>query len=210
MVDAGAGVEVLARDADGNPVAVRQGRVLATAFHPELTGIGGSIGSCSRSARRRDARRDRGRADDPQRPHHRSAGAGGPLAAGPHLADGYRRAPGRAGTERHAPRISIAALIPSWLPLRPASLHLVAEVGRRAGRLCRAIEEPRREDWAIIELDAAEGPMATEIRFDLLQALVEEGPQRNVARFHAACADVPENMELFGQVGFMAYAQEEI
>jgi len=31
-------VEVLARDADGAPVAVRQGRVLATAFHPELTG----------------------------------------------------------------------------------------------------------------------------------------------------------------------------
>ena len=31
-------VEVLARDPDGNPVAVRQGRVLATAFHPELTG----------------------------------------------------------------------------------------------------------------------------------------------------------------------------
>jgi 5'-phosphate synthase pdxT subunit len=34
----GPGVEVLARDADGTPVAVRQGRVLATAFHPELTG----------------------------------------------------------------------------------------------------------------------------------------------------------------------------
>ncbi|MGH2444975.1 MAG: pyridoxal 5'-phosphate synthase glutaminase subunit PdxT [Candidatus Limnocylindria bacterium] len=30
--------EVLARDPDGQPVAVRQGRVLATAFHPELTG----------------------------------------------------------------------------------------------------------------------------------------------------------------------------
>ena len=30
--------EVLARDPDGSPVAVRQGRVLATAFHPELTG----------------------------------------------------------------------------------------------------------------------------------------------------------------------------
>ncbi|HUF05804.1 MAG TPA: pyridoxal 5'-phosphate synthase glutaminase subunit PdxT [Candidatus Binatia bacterium] len=29
-------VEVLARDADGNPVAGRQGRVVATAFHPEL------------------------------------------------------------------------------------------------------------------------------------------------------------------------------
>lgn len=33
----GPDVEVLARDPDGRPVAVRQGRVLATAFHPELT-----------------------------------------------------------------------------------------------------------------------------------------------------------------------------
>jgi len=33
----GPGVEVLAR-ADGHVVAVRQGRVLATAFHPEVTG----------------------------------------------------------------------------------------------------------------------------------------------------------------------------
>jgi pyridoxal 5'-phosphate synthase pdxT subunit len=30
-------VEVLARDSDGRPIAVRQGRVIATAFHPELT-----------------------------------------------------------------------------------------------------------------------------------------------------------------------------
>lgn len=36
--DAGPGVEVLARDANGRPIAVRQGRILATAFHPELTG----------------------------------------------------------------------------------------------------------------------------------------------------------------------------
>ena len=38
VTDVGPGAEVLARDADGAPVAVRQGRVLATAFHPELTG----------------------------------------------------------------------------------------------------------------------------------------------------------------------------
>ena len=38
VVDVGPDVEVLGRDPDGNPVAVRQGRVLATAFHPELTG----------------------------------------------------------------------------------------------------------------------------------------------------------------------------
>jgi len=34
----GPGVEVLANDPNGRPIAVRQGRVLATAFHPELTG----------------------------------------------------------------------------------------------------------------------------------------------------------------------------
>lgn len=33
----GPGVEVLARLPDGTPVAARQGRLLATAFHPELT-----------------------------------------------------------------------------------------------------------------------------------------------------------------------------
>lgn len=33
----GAGVEVLARAADGEPVAVRAGRVAGLAFHPELT-----------------------------------------------------------------------------------------------------------------------------------------------------------------------------
>jgi 5'-phosphate synthase pdxT subunit len=36
--EVGPGVVVLARDATGAPIAVRQGRVLATAFHPELTG----------------------------------------------------------------------------------------------------------------------------------------------------------------------------
>ena len=38
VTDVGPRAEVLARDPDGAPVAVRQGRVLATAFHPELTG----------------------------------------------------------------------------------------------------------------------------------------------------------------------------
>ena len=34
--EAGDGVEVLA-EVDGHPVAVRQGNILAVAFHPELT-----------------------------------------------------------------------------------------------------------------------------------------------------------------------------
>jgi 5'-phosphate synthase pdxT subunit len=33
----GPDVEILARDPSDQPIAVRQGRVLATAFHPELT-----------------------------------------------------------------------------------------------------------------------------------------------------------------------------
>jgi len=38
VAEVGPAAEVLARDPDGQAVAVRQGRVLATAFHPELTG----------------------------------------------------------------------------------------------------------------------------------------------------------------------------
>jgi 5'-phosphate synthase pdxT subunit len=34
----GHGVDVLARLSDGSPVAVRQGSMVGTAFHPELTG----------------------------------------------------------------------------------------------------------------------------------------------------------------------------
>jgi hypothetical protein len=124
--------------------------------------------------------------------------------------EGYRRSLGVPAPTATLPRISLAALIPSWLPLRPASLHLVAEAGGELVGSCRALEEPHRDDWAIIELDAADGPMAAEIRYALLRALIDEAGQRNVARFHAACSDVRDNIELFGQLGFMAYAQEEI
>jgi 5'-phosphate synthase pdxT subunit len=37
VADVGPHAEVLARDTDGRPVAIRQGNVLATTFHPELT-----------------------------------------------------------------------------------------------------------------------------------------------------------------------------
>ncbi|MBT0768982.1 pyridoxal 5'-phosphate synthase glutaminase subunit PdxT [Kineosporia sp. J2-2] len=36
--EVGAGAEVLARSPEGHPVAVRQGNLLATSFHPEITG----------------------------------------------------------------------------------------------------------------------------------------------------------------------------
>ena len=124
--------------------------------------------------------------------------------------DAHRRSLGVPAPSTETQGISLSTLIPSWLPLRTPSVHLVAEVSGELVGSCRAIEEPHREDWVITELDAADGPMAAEIRYDLLRALVEEGARHDVARFHAACADVRENLELFGQAGFMAYAQEEI
>jgi hypothetical protein len=124
--------------------------------------------------------------------------------------EGFRRSLGVPARSAAPPRISLAALMPSWLPLRSPSVHMVAEWDGRLVGSCRAIEEPHRDDWVITELDAAESPMAAEVRFALLRAVIEEGGRREVARYHAACADVPENMELFGQLNFMAYAHEEI
>lgn len=125
-------------------------------------------------------------------------------------ADAHRRSLGVPAPTAETPRIGLSTLVPSWIPLRVPSGHLVAELDGALVGSCRAVEEPHRDDWFITELDAAEGPMANEIRFGLLGAIVEEAQRRDVARIHAACADVRENLELFGQSGFMAYAQEEI
>jgi len=124
--------------------------------------------------------------------------------------EAHRRSLGVPAPSNESPRISLSTLMPSWLPLRAPSVHLVAEVGGALVGSCRAVEEPHREDWVITELDADDDPMANEVRWELLSALVEEGQRNDVARFHAACADVRENLELFGQSSFMAYAQEEI
>lgn len=124
--------------------------------------------------------------------------------------DAHRRSLGVPAPTAETSGISLSTLVPSWLPLRNPSVHLVAELDGAIVGSCRAVEEPHRDDWVITELDAADGPMAGEIRYGLLSAVLEEGARHDVARFHAACADVRENLELFGQSGFMAYAQEEI
>ena len=125
-------------------------------------------------------------------------------------ADAHRRSLGVPAPTTDAPGISLASLMPSWLPLRQPSVHLVAETDGQIVGSCRAVEEPHRDDWVITELDADDGPLAPEMRFDLLEALVEEGARHGVSRFHAACGDVRDNLVLFGQAGFLAYAQEEI
>ncbi|MDH4333817.1 MAG: hypothetical protein OEW24_00890 [Chloroflexota bacterium] len=128
-----------------------------------------------------------------------------------HLSEeSHRRSLGVPTPPETLTRISLADLVRSWLPLRSPSVHLVAELDGKLVGSCRAIEEPHRDDWVITELDAADAPMAAEVRFALLQAVVEEGTKHNVARFHAACSDAPENLTLFQQIGFAAYAAEEI
>lgn len=124
--------------------------------------------------------------------------------------DAHRRSLGVPAPTAETPRFRLSDLIPSWLPLRAPSVHLVAEVDGEIVGSCRAVEEPHGDDWVITELDAADGPMAAEVRFGLLGALIEEAERNEVGRIHAACADVRENLELFGQARFMAYAQEEI
>ena len=124
--------------------------------------------------------------------------------------DADRRSLGLPGPSPRAAGVSLSVLLPSWMPLRATSVHLVLEEDGVIVGSCRALEEPRRDDWVVVELDAGEHPMAAEVRYELLEALLAEGGQRNVQRYHAACSDARENLELFTQLGFMPYAEEEI
>src|SRR5256885_17197665 len=74
--------------------------------------------------------------------------------------DAHRRSLGVPAPTATRPGISLATLIPTWLPLRPPSVHLVAESDGQLVGSCRAIEEPHRDDRGITEIDASDGPMA--------------------------------------------------
>ncbi len=49
---------------------------------------------------------------------------------------------------------------------------------------------------------------AGDIRYRLVQQLLREGAKRGAARFHVACADNDDNVELLMQAGFMRYGEE--
>jgi len=48
------------------------------------------------------------------------------------------------------------------------------------------------------------------VRFRLVQHLMRDGAKRGAARFHVACADADDNVELFMQAGFMRYGDEHV
>jgi hypothetical protein len=107
------------------------------------------------------------------------------------------------------------------LPLvafRPHDLLYVYESDRHVSGLVRAERESWRDDWTIVELDAI-GPAAVgprtrhgpgETRYRLVQQILREGQRRGASRFHVACADADDNVELFMQAGFVRYGEERV
>jgi hypothetical protein len=99
------------------------------------------------------------------------------------------------------------------LPLvafRPHDLLLVYEVDHRVAGLVRVERENWRDDWTFVELDAIGSGDSGEIRYRLVQQVLREGQKRGAARFHVACADADDNVELFMQAGFVRYGEERI
>lgn len=97
------------------------------------------------------------------------------------------------------------------LPLgafRPHDQIYVFEDARRLSGLARVERDASRDEWTIVELDAIGATDAGEIRYRLVSHLLRDGAKRAVTRFHVACADVTDNVELFMQAGFIRYGQE--
>jgi hypothetical protein len=120
------------------------------------------------------------------------------------------------GLPVNGPPIGVFSLF--RLPLvafRPHDLLFVYESDRHVAGLVRVERESWRDDWTIVELDAI-GPSDTgpsrpgEIRFRLVQQILREGQKRGAARFHVACADADDNVELFMQAGFARYGEERV
>lgn len=99
------------------------------------------------------------------------------------------------------------------LPLgafRPHDLLYVYERDGHIAGLLRVEREAPRDEWTVVELDAVGGQDAGETRFRLVQHLLRDGARRGAARFHVACADADDNVELFMQHGFMRYGDERL
>jgi len=99
------------------------------------------------------------------------------------------------------------------LPLGAFRPHDVLYVFERDGHvagLLRVERESPRDEWTVVELDAVGGLDAGDVRFRLVQHLLRDGAKRGVGRFHVACADADDNVELFMQAGFIRYGDEHL
>lgn len=115
------------------------------------------------------------------------------------------------GLPVNGPPIGVFSLF--RLPLvafRPHDLLFVYESDRHVAGLVRAERENWRDDWTIVELDAIGGSGPGEVRYRLVQQILREGQKRGAARFHVACSDADDNVELFMQAGFIRYGEERV
>src|SRR3954452_24380630 len=99
------------------------------------------------------------------------------------------------------------------LPLGAFTPHDVMYVYDRGGHiagLLRVERESSRDEWTVVELDAVGDMDAGEVRFRLVQHLLRDGQKRGGVRFHVACADADDNVELFMQAGFVRFGDERL
>ena len=109
------------------------------------------------------------------------------------------------------PRIGMFSLF--RLPLGAFTPHDVMYVYDRGGHvagLLRVVRESSRDEWTVVELDAVGDMDAGDVRFRLVQHLLRDGAKRGAERFHVACADADDNVELFMQAGFLRYGDERL
>ena len=109
------------------------------------------------------------------------------------------------------PRIGMFSLF--RLPLGAFTPHDVMYVYDRGGHvagLLRVERESSRDEWTVVELDAVGDMDAGDVRFRLVQHLLRDGAKRGAERFHVACADADDNVELFMQAGFVRYGDEQL
>jgi hypothetical protein len=109
------------------------------------------------------------------------------------------------------PRIGMFSLF--RLPLGAFSPNDVLYVFDRDGHvagLLRAERDSPRDEWTVVELDAVGDLDAGDVRFRLVQHLLRDGAKRGAIRFHVACADADDNVELFMQAGFMRFGEERL
>ncbi|HSS57042.1 MAG TPA: hypothetical protein VLK59_03470 [Solirubrobacteraceae bacterium] len=108
-------------------------------------------------------------------------------------------------------RIGIFSLF--RLPLGAFSPNDVIYVFDRDGHvagLLRAERDSPRDEWTVVELDAVGDMDAGDVRFRLVQHLLRDGGKRGAVRFHVACGDVDDNVELFMQAGFIRFGDEHV
>ncbi len=109
------------------------------------------------------------------------------------------------------PRIGMFSLF--RLPLGAFTPHDVMYVYDRGGHvagLLRVERESSRDEWTVVELDAVGDMDAGDVRFRLVQHLMRDGAKRGAERFHVACTDADDNVELFMQAGFARYGDEQL